>query len=272
MFNRVDGNYLGVYIMSVIPTKEQCMTKKCGEYDVGDEISGGKLARIIGQTDNVLVGTNSEGILIYSIEDEATISEFSKKSLKLQSLLEGIPSDADDKSKKRVRQEIGLTYFNACTCDGSVKVNEYFKSTEDKVKSLRGHTTERRYNNLVLFNIAESIAACIVLYIAYDSVDEILLKPVFFFMGGGVIGACLSLLQRNNNIDLSSFSSKKYLATSALLSVFLGLLVGFVVYWITKTNFYSSTINGDSSFAFLISVASGFSERTFNSLMKKIKV
>ena len=247
------------------------MSKKCGEYCVGDEIAGGKIARIIGQDKNIIVGTNERGTVIYSIENEENISGYSRKALKLRMLLESIPSDSEFKSAVRVKQDIGYAFFSSCTCDGKVKYNDHFKNTEEKVKNLIEHTREQRYNNLTFYNVLQSIIVCLALYVFSLFVQEDHIKIALFFMGGGVIGSCLSLLQRNNKLDLSAFSSKSHLALSAFLSVMLGVLVGFVIYWVTKTQIYVTAINGDQALAFLLSVGAGSSERFFNSLMKKVK-
>ncbi|EHK9181954.1 hypothetical protein KCU29_004624 [Vibrio parahaemolyticus] len=248
------------------------MSIKCGDYKVGDKLGGSILSRPIGQTKNVAVGTNEQGTVIYSVEDESQIIDYSKNCLALNDLLNLVPITADENSKRKIRQEIGHAFFNACTNDGSVENSEdFFTSVRRKIDILSAHTMEQMYNTLIVFNLIFSVVIILAITSLYISTIDENVKLASICMGSGVVGACLSLLQRNRDIDLSLFCTNAQLGRSALLSALLGAVIGVVVFIITKTNLYSTTINGGMYLSIFLSISSGFSERGFNSLMKKVK-
>ena len=246
------------------------MSKKCGEYAVGDTISGTKIAKIIGQDTNVVVCTNGNGTIVYSIEDETSIRDYEKKSLELKKLLESLPRDGNKSVLKRIKEEIGYTFFTACTCNEGISTNAHFSGTNEKINELNKHTGELRYKKLVFWNIFQTAIVCGILAIIYSQSEQEI-KGLSFYMVGGALGASLSLLQRNNKLNLTSFTTIWDIQLSAFLSVCLGVIAGFVVYWFTKSGFVPEGIAQDSAALFLLSILAGSSERFFNALMNKVK-
>jgi hypothetical protein len=86
----------------------------------------------------------------------------------------------------------------------------------------------------------------------------------------GLLGACISVLQRSGSLVLTQFPSKAQIVVQAIVRILLGVVFGTLVVIAVKGNVAFGTFKGDMRALFLLAVAAAFSERLIPDLLSKL--
>jgi hypothetical protein len=86
----------------------------------------------------------------------------------------------------------------------------------------------------------------------------------------GLLGACISVLQRSGSLVLTQFPSKTQIVVQAIVRILLGVVFGTLVVIAVKGNVAFGTFKGDMRALFLLAAAAAFSERLIPDLLSKL--
>lgn len=170
-------------------------------------------------------------------------------------------SDAGRSLPKRLHTPaidlIGKSLYAALLCpDG-----EDPKTRFDQAKNfIQGKAVERARLTYILLSL---LSAALLLVAADTILLHLLSFPVGIVagMGGGLLGASISIIQRGRKLPVNPIDSPLYLGFQGLLRVVLGLIFGALLMVASQANLVLGTIAANPSALFFVSVAAGMSER-----------
>lgn len=86
----------------------------------------------------------------------------------------------------------------------------------------------------------------------------------------GVIGACISVLQRSSTLVVTPFAPKSQMIVQSVVRMALGIVFGVLVIIAVKGNVAFGTFKANNDMLFLLAVAAGFSERLIPDLLTNL--
>lgn len=249
--------------------------------EVGQILEGKEIKKILGKDENIIVFVYGNNVVTYCVGDAGEVVDYDKKVNKLSSLFSRLNKHISTEisvpfipkwiTSPRPQQitamkfDVGSAFFLACASkDSNINVDNHFIAVENMVKEFEEHVDKSRVDRLIFTNLIHSVIVCIFLFIPFLIWGGNLVISVL----GGVMGACLSVLQRKKRIYSGAFSSLWETQVSSILSVTLGAMSGLVVFLLIESGILFSNYNSNSYGFVVISMLAGISERYFNTLIE----
>lgn len=248
--------------------------KEYDRYNEGDTIDGLLIDTIIGQNKDCFI------FLTYDDMDKKYyIMEYTKPTFevekykeknhmveKLQSLIDS--ANFDKNLNYKMTGKLANSYYVSLT-NHSSDVESYFFITEKSIKDAAENIKESNHITFISYNILYSFISIAILLIAYICYDYLNHANVLLISIGGILGSMLSIIERNKDVKEVHFQSKKNISLFSFISIILGALSGFIIYWGSEANLLLGNLQDNTSALFILGVAVGTSERYLNSFLKK---
>lgn len=226
-----------------------------------------------------LIGKNSKTFMFLNLNDNhynivdytpgsekiARYTEITIYASKLESLINIEKFDLDE--DKRLKSKLADVYYAALNDESNVDIASIFKSAEIIINNSVNDIQETKYIKFISCNILHTSLFIILVACFYLIFKHISLMAAI----GGSIGAMLSVIQRNKKTKQVHFSSRINMVLFSIISITLGSLSGFILYWASQANIVLGTMSGNTSAIFVFAVLAGTSERYFNSLLSKVE-
>lgn len=136
-------------------------------------------------------------------------------------------------------------------------------------KTLEAHASSRVVYSVLFFSAALSLAvfSC---YLKFSSVSTPNLNLFCIGLGGGLLGALMSVLQRSRDIKVGQFESTSLIVLQGLIRVGLGCCFGVVAIVASKSGIFFEFLSGDNKKLFFLAMAAGVSERLIPDIFDRV--
>ncbi len=236
-------------------------------YKIGDITKhGDEIVEILACQNKHIIFKNQTGNLKWSTDcDDETISRTTRN---VHEISKKIPSNLPKNITESIQSELGTAMLLSFICSDIEEIDDYFKHLDQRVSNLLSPDQAKLW--LVLFNLTATILLTLVLFI-FSYISEFNLTTVIFCGLSGILGSTFSLMQRNTNISINLEHGKGYIFLQAAYISVLGMLSGFCLYLLSRSELAFSFASDNNFNLYTLSIISGFSERFIPDLFQKTK-
>jgi len=247
------------------------------ELKEGDNIFGIRIDELVGVDNNILVfftKDKNKYKMTESVEDETLIKKFTEKRNYMSKLYEIIDLERFSKVEERMLKVKLATAYYSSLLDKSddTKIDKCFEAIEFIIDKSIEDIQESRHISFIFWNIMHSFLFITIMFIIYSQNTQWIYIDMNIMIVGGILGAMISVIQRNKETKTIHFRKIKNVIFFSLISVILGGISGFVIYWASQSNIVLGGISENTSALFILSIIIGTSERYLNSFLKTSKV
>ena len=246
--------------------------KKPEQYEVGHDITNGKIKKIIAKSELAVMYISDTGTLGWKPDKEKVrhIPLYHEKVQRALELYERIPRRAEKKRIARYRECVGLCLFNAISSISEKPYEDYFKELELNIDTFIEDYHDEVMSNFIIWNIIHTaLLSSLVAWLYFHICTAYSFSLIVTL--GGALGACISVIQRNKKLNIRALRSFKTLQLTSVISVVLGMTSAFVVYWAIISNLALGFLAQTESGMFVFGVICGRSERYLNGLLTDIE-
>lgn len=242
------------------------MTIKIGEPDPHGSI----VNSVLGQSASVAVYTTTDEQLRWNYTaNNGTIPATKHPAIsKFDSLMSEIKTVAPPKYKQECFALLGKALFAALDTDAKGVDPNTFESLEIFLHRLAQQRTRTSYVFLCMFITAVSCTAA--LLVIHNA--QTLHVTYFYAAVFGSIGACISVMQRANNIDIDWTLDHLGLALQAISRISLGALFGAIFVIACKYQILLGAFAENIGALYLFAMVAGFSERMIPELFERLEI
>lgn len=248
--------------------------KKYSEYSEGELFEGISIDSIVGQEDNCfifLTVKDKKHKIVEITDDNFNTKDYIQKSnymFKLHALID--LERFNEEEDRSLKGQLAYMYYSSLI-DNNNDVKSFFETIETLINQAIDDIQESRHITFISCNIFHSFIAIILLLILYKIFNSWEYINSTLITIGGVIGSMLSIIQRNKETKKIHFRKRKNIILFSFISIILGALSGFIMYWGSQANILLGDMNNNISALFIIGIIAGTSERYLNSFLKKIE-
>ncbi|HEY0429005.1 MAG TPA: hypothetical protein VGC76_14585 [Pyrinomonadaceae bacterium] len=172
--------------------------------------------------------------------------------------------------KKEAYYQLGKSLFAALNCPGTTKHVSYFRDVKLFVAA---KSKERGRFVYVAASMASILILALLISFSYFETNNIHADAALIELGGlfGAIGACISVLQRNNSLKIDPFVGIGYISFQGIARIFLGFIFGCIFVIASKANFILGVVGNTVYPLFILSIVAGFSERFIPELLSRFE-
>lgn len=236
------------------------------DYIIGDiSVTGTTIAEIVGSNPNLIVFLNDKNGIQWNIRDKNDIHVYDINH-KLSLLHNAISIELPDITRLRLKRVLAKAVYNAFCTKEKEKALAYFDSIEKLIK--RAKTPEESKIYFICWSIFYSLIISVIIYLIFKLVyaNDALLCSI-----AGSIGSAISIIIRNDKLNLNLLSKNIYLHLQVIIKVFLGAFSGILLYLASSSNLAFGIFKGNISILFTLSLMAGFSERFVPEIMNKLE-
>jgi hypothetical protein len=238
---------------------------------VGDECPSGSIVNsILGQSSKAVVYTTEDEQLRWSYSDNGGIvpEKLSTAISTFDMLMSEIKTAAPEKHKKECFILLGKTLFAALNKNDADYNESHFDDFKAYLKKLAQQRSRSRY--VLVCMVITSVFSVAILLLAHNVKlhHEVYVYATVF----GAIGACVSVMQRVNTIDIDWKLHGFDLWLQAAIRVILGLLFGAIFILACKSDFLMGAFKDNLLAMYLLALTAGFSERMIPDLFGRLEI
>ncbi len=240
-------------------------------YKKGDTCKSGQIIDIIlGDSDIASVFTTDDNHLRWEYyANNKVVPDWLRPSIiEFDVLMSQIKLTIKDKAKTETYYRLGKALYASLMTQTESNLKDYFKSIRDYIKS---KANEKARISYVFSGIVSFIIIAIVGYYVYtwlqksDSPFSILVYGAVY----GTFGSLLSVIIRNDSLNVDPYSSKKYICFQAIFRLITGMLAGFLLGIAIKAEIALSAYKENLYLIAFASIAAGFTERFIPEFISK---
>lgn len=236
---------------------------RSNKYKVGDKCeTGQEIDTILGQSSKACVYTTMDSHLRweYFLNDGNTPDWMNPGIEEFNDLMVAISSIKSKRAKSQLFIQLGKALYTTINTDEEKNLTDNYIKIRSSIENISKEKAKIEY---VLYAMAIclvfSVIAILILKFIIDSdiMTQQYLKGAIF----GSLGAIFSILLRNDNIEISTFSSSKFIFFQAFIRMFTGIGAGVLLVLCIKANLIFGAVKSDPIVISALSIFAGFGER-----------
>ena len=247
------------------------MSAEFRDYKVGDKgASGQEIESILGQSARIVVYTTVDKHLRWECDDENDdVNAVCVRALpEFNELMADIARHVPKALKKHAYHQLGKALFSAVDAVDADRAPALFAPLRRFVRQKALITARIRYVVAGLTTVSVALLALGLAYLFCDCEARVLyLKGTFM----GVLGACVSIVQRTGAADLEPFVRREYLFLQGFSRVILGAAFGFFTVFAVQANIVMGFAQDSNPTLFVLCFVAGVSERFVPELIQRIE-
>lgn len=237
---------------------------------VGEKCSSGyTVDTILGQSERAAVYTTDNNHLRWIYYDNSGVVpvELSASIAKFETLMLDIKNIVPKARKEDCYLRLGKSLYSALNGGIGEAAIESFRDIEHYIHSAAQKNV--RVNYVWQCILIASIYSSLILLVLHNY--DIRHKVFFYGSIFGVVGACISVLQRIANMDIDWYMSGIPSFLQALSRVSLAALFGMILVLAVKSDLMLGAFKGDHISLMIFALVAGFSERMIPDLFKRLE-
>lgn len=232
--------------------------------------AGHTVKTILGQSPKAAVYTTEDDHLRWNYTENNGVvpGELSPAISKFDSLMAETKSFAPKKHRHECFILLGKSLFAALNGTPAESAVECFGDYEEYLHRLaQQHSRTHYVFECMIVAAIFSIITLLLLHLNY-------LTHEIYFYGSifGAVGACISVMQRANNIDIDWTLDNKALFLQAFIRITLGLLFGSIFILACKSDFLLGAFKDMAEALYLLALVAGLSERMIPDLFGRLEL
>jgi hypothetical protein len=238
---------------------------------IGKKCSSGQvISEILGQSARATIYTTKDGHLRWEFHENngvvpeellPAVNEFDSLMLEIKELV-------TKQRQKEAFVRLGKSLFAALNSTNNDDKLVYYKS----IKSFIYRVAQQNVR-IIYVSFCIGVTALVV-GLAFVSNWLLVVEGIDVFIYAGMfggIGACISVMQRANNIEIDLTLSKKGLCLQGVVRILLGVLFGIFFTMACKGNLVLGTFKEQTIVLYVFAVISGVSERFIPQLIEQLE-
>ena len=233
------------------------------KYKIGSRCATGQeIDTILGQSSKVCVFTTRDNHLRWEyFHNQGNTPDWMNLGIEeFNELMVEISSIRSQRARSQLYVQLGKALYTTLNTDDKNELSNHFHKTRSNIQGIAKEKAKVEY---VIYSMLICFIFCLfsILAVKYlfetDETTRLYIKGSIF----GGLGALFSILLRHDNINVSTFSSTKFILFQAIIRMFTGIGAGVLLVLCVKANLLFGAVRSDPVVISALSIFAGFGER-----------